>query len=55
MQNKSIKIKNFLEWKSYKEYKIGSLSNHYDDHNDDFKKTIGLMIKTTALHVHLAF
>ena len=37
---------------------IGSLSNFDDDHNDDFKKTIGpigLMIKTTALHVHHAF
>ena len=34
---------------------IGSLSNYDDDHNDDFKKTIGLMIKTTALHVHHAF
>ena len=29
---------------------ISSLSNHDDDHNDNFKKTIGLMIKTTALH-----
>ena len=34
---------------------LGSLSNYDDDHNDDFKKTIGLMIKTTALHVHHAF
>ena len=34
---------------------IGSLSNYDDDHNDDFKKTIGLMIKTTALHVQHAF
>ena len=33
----------------------GSLSNHDDDHNDDFKKTIGLMIKTTALHVRHTF
>ena len=31
---------------------IGSLSN-YDD--DDDEKTIDLMIKTTALHVHHAF
>ena len=29
---------------------IGSLSNY-----DDLKKIIGLMIKTTALHVHHAF
>ena len=28
---------------------IGSLSNYDDDHNDDLKKTTGLMIKTTAL------
>ena len=34
---------------------IGSLSNYDDDHNDYFKKTIGLMIKTTAQHVHHAF
>ena len=37
---------------SYYYETIGSLSN-YDsdnDNNDDFKKTIGLMIKTTALH-----
>ena len=32
-----------------------TLSNNDDDHIDDFKKTIGLMIKTTALHVHHAF
>ena len=34
---------------------IGSLSNYDDGHNNDFKKTIGLMIKTTALQVHHAF
>ena len=38
---------------------VGSLSNYDDDHNDDLKKTKGLMIKTTALdialHVHRAF
>ena len=33
---------------------IGSLSN-YDDDDDNLKKTTGLMIKTTALHVHHAF
>ena len=33
---------------------LESLSNHDDDHNDDFKTTIGLMIKTTALHVNHA-
>ena len=35
--------------------KTESLSNYDDDDNDDFKKTIGLMIKTTAQHVHDAF
>ena len=30
--------------------RLGSLSNY-----DDFRKTTGLMIKTTALHVHHAF
>ena len=30
-------------------------SNYDDDHNDDFNKTTGLIIKTTALHVHHAF
>ena len=35
--------------------KVGSLSNYDEDHDDDFKKTIGLMIKTTALRVHHAF
>ena len=34
---------------------IGSLSNYDDNHNDDFKKTIGLMIQTKALHVNHAF
>ena len=36
---------------------LGSLSNYDDNNNnnDDFKKTIGLMIKTTALLVHHAF
>ena len=34
---------------------LGSLSNHDDDHNNDFKKTIGLMIKTTVMHMHHAF
>ena len=35
---------------------LGSLSNYDDDdHNDDFKTTIGSMIKTTALYVRHAF
>ena len=34
---------------------IGSVSNYDDDEDDNFKKTIDLMIKTTALHVHQAF
>ena len=33
---------------------IGSLSN-YDDDDDNFKKTIGLMIKTTALMCIMLF
>ena len=36
--------------------RIESLSNHDNGHNDNFEKNnIGLMIKTTALHVHHAF
>ena len=34
---------------------IGSLSNWDDDDEDNFMKTIGLMIKTTALRVYHAF
>ena len=35
---------------------VGRLSNYDDDHNDDFNKTtIGLMIKTTVLHVRHVF
>ena len=34
---------------------IGSSSNYDEDHDEDFKKTIGLMNKTTVLHVHHAF
>ena len=33
----------------FSDWIIGSLSNYDDDHNDDFKKAIVLMIKTTAL------
>ena len=40
---------------SFRKETVGSLGNYDDDHNDNFKKTIGLMIKTTALHVHHAF
>ena len=41
---------------SFRKETVGSLDNYDDDHNDDFQKTIGLMIKTTApLHVHRAF
>ena len=36
-------------------YLRGSLSNHDGDRIDDFKKTIGFIIKTTALHVRHAF
>ena len=34
---------------------LGSLSNYDDDDNDNVKKTIGFISKTTALHVHHAF
>ena len=34
---------------------IGSLSNYDDDVRRQLPKTIGLMIKTTVLHVHHAF
>ena len=34
---------------------LGSLSNYDDDENDNFKKTIDLIIRTTGLHVHEAF
>ena len=48
-----------MSTKCYTQALIGSLSNyddeHDDEHNDDLKKTIGVMIKTTALHVHHAF
>ena len=33
--------------------KIGSLNNYDDDHNDDFKKRIGLMIKSTLFTTFL--
>ena len=34
---------------------IGSLSNNDGDGNEDGKKAIGLISKTTTLHVHHAF
>ena len=34
---------------------IGSFSNDDGDGKEDFKKAIGLLRKTTALHVHHAF
>ena len=41
---------------SFRKETVGSLGNYDDDHNDDFQKTIGLMIKTTVpLHLHRAF
>ena len=56
-EDESLNWKQFkLKWfKSVINKPIGSLSNYDDDHNDDFKKTIGLMIRTTALHLHHAF
>ena len=46
-----------ISWSINGESNIRELiSNYEDDDNDDnFKKTIGLMIKTTTLHVHHAF
>ena len=35
--------------------RIGTLRNHEDDCNGNVKKTIGLLSKTTTLHVHHAF
>ena len=34
---------------------LGSFSNHDGDGNEDVKKAIGLLRKTTTLHVHHAF
>ena len=34
---------------------IGTLRNYDGDGNENVKKTIGLMSKTTTLHVHHAF
>ena len=34
---------------------LGTLRNHDQDGNGNVKKTIGLMSKTTTLHVHHAF
>ena len=50
-----IHFKYFKSVSKYTWFGRGSLSNYDDDDNNDFKTTIGLMIKTTALHVHHAF
>ena len=34
---------------------VGSFSNNDDDSNENVKKAIGLLSKTTSLHVHHAF
>ena len=36
-------------------WKLGSFSNDGGDGNEDVKKAIGLLSKTTSLHVHHAF
>ena len=36
-------------------YSIGTLRNYDGDCKENVKKTIGLMSKTTTLHVHHAF
>ena len=52
---------NFLNIKRYAifglklQHLLGSLSNYDDDHNAKGGLMRGLMIKTTALHVHHAF
>ena len=36
-------------------YIVGSFSNDDSDGKEDVKKAIGLLLKTTTLHVHQAF
>ena len=40
---------------AYERWSLGSLSNDEGDGNEDVKKAIGLLRKTTTLHVHHAF
>ena len=40
---------------AYERWSLGSLSNDDGDGNQDVKKAIGLLRKTTTLHVHHAF
>ena len=40
---------------SVREMSVASLSNDDGDGNENFKKAIGLLSKTTSLHVHHAF
>ena len=40
---------------AYERWSLGSLSNDDSDGNQDVKKAIGLLRKTTTLHVHHAF
>ena len=40
---------------AYERWSLGSLNNDDGDGNQDVKKAIGLLRKTTTLHVHHAF
>ena len=40
---------------SVREMSVGSFSNDDGDSNENVKKAIGLLSKTTSLHVHHAF
>ena len=40
---------------SVREMSVGSFSNNDGDGNENVKKAIGLLSKTTSLHVHHAF
>ena len=40
---------------AYERWSLGSLRNDDGDGNQDVKKAIGLLRKTTTLHVHHAF
>ena len=43
-------------WKlSVREMSVGSFSNDNNDGNKNVKKAIGLLSKTTSLHVHHTF
>ena len=51
MQKKKLECEFAFVWNT----KIGSFSNDDGDGNQDVKKEIGLLRKTTTLHVHHSF